>query len=98
MIMTVLEARVDASKSETLEKAFKEAITEIDPGIVQTFLVHSLADTTLWRIITVWSSREALNAMRQSGQTPRGVLIFRAAQAEATLSVYNVAAHAMVPL
>ena len=38
---------------------------------------------------------EALETMRQSGQTPRGVLMFRAAEAEPTLSISNVATHAV---
>lgn len=95
MVITILEAHVAADKWEALERAYKEAIGELEAGLQQTFLLHGLADTSLWRIITVWRSREALDAMRQSGQTPRGVLIFRAAEAEPTLSVYDVAACAM---
>ncbi len=95
MIITILEAHVAADKSAALEKAYKEGIRELDAGIRQTYLLHGLTDTSLWRIITVWDSREALDAMRQSGQTPRGVLMFRVAGAEPTLSVYDVAASAM---
>src|SRR5512136_5218 len=95
MIITILEAHVAADKSGELQRAYEEAISELEAGIQQAFLLHSLADSSLWRIITVWRSREALDAMRQSGQTPRGVLIFRAADAEPTLSVYDVAAHAI---
>jgi hypothetical protein len=39
----------------------------------------------------LWTSREALMAMRQQGGTPAGVLMFRAAGAEPSLSVYEVA-------
>jgi len=95
MVITILEAHVTADQAEALERAYQEAIKELEAGIQQTFLLHSLADTNLWQIITVWQSREALNTMRQSGQTPRGVLIFRAAGAEPTLTVHNVAAHIM---
>jgi heme-degrading monooxygenase HmoA len=95
MVITILEAHVAADKSEALEKAYKEGIRELEPGILQTFLLHGVADASLWRIITVWRSREALDAMRQSGQTPRGVLMFRTAEAEPTLSISNVAAHAV---
>jgi hypothetical protein len=51
--------------------------------------VTDAADSTRWRIETLWTSREVLTAMRQVG-TPAGVLMFRAAGAEPTLSVYDV--------
>jgi len=57
-------------------------------------MFNDVRDVDLWRIVTVWTSREALNAVRASGQTPRGVLFFRAAGAEPTLSVSTVHAHA----
>jgi len=44
--------------------------------------------------MTIWESREALDAMRQSGKTPRGALMFRAAVAEPSLSVLEVLGHA----
>ena len=97
MIITILEAHVAADKAEALEKAYKEGIKELDAGIEQTFLIHSLADMSLWRIITVWQSREVLAAMRQSGQTPRGVLMFREAEAEPALSIWDVPAYAIAP-
>ncbi len=46
--------------------------------------------------MTVWQSRQALDEMRQSNETPRGVLIFRAVQAEPVLSVFDVAAQGSV--
>ncbi len=94
MVMTVLEARVAPQKQETLRSAFQSAVQRLEVGIVETFLVADTKDGTLWRILTVWKDQEALNAMRGSGSTPRGVLIFREAGAEPTLSILDVAAHA----
>ena len=48
----------------------------------------------MWRILTVWENREALDAMRSSGETPRGVLMFRSAKAEPALSVFEIVQHA----
>ena len=93
MVITILEARVAADKSAALEQAFREAITQLDPGITQTFLLHSPTDPDLWRIATVWRDRQALDAMRRSPEPPRGILIFRAAGAEPVLSIWDVAAH-----
>ena len=92
MVMTILEAHVESDQWPTLEREFQTAVHQLDAGIVQTFLLHGFADSTLWQIATLWESREALNAMRQSGQTPRGVLMFRAAQAEPMLSIFEVTA------
>ncbi len=92
--MTILEARVDPGQWAELELAYGAATDRLDPGIVQTFLLHGLSDPAVWRIATVWQSREALETMRRSGETPRGVLMFRAAGAEPVLSVFDVAASA----
>ena len=94
MVMTVLEAHVADDQWATLKQAFAEEIAHhMLPSIYQTFLIQGLSDPTLWRIITVWRSREDLQAMRQQG-TPAGVLMFRAAQAEPTLALFDIAAYA----
>lgn len=94
MVMTVLEARVESEDWDTLKTSFNTAITALDTGIIETFLVQTLNDANTWRIITVWESDEALDLMRASGETPRGVLIFQEANARPTLSIYAVASHA----
>ncbi len=93
MVMTILEAHVDPSQWATLEKEYKEGIKELESQIARTFLLHSLADPSLWQIATVWRSREALDEMRKAG-TPRGVVMFRKAGAEPSLSIFDVAANA----
>ena len=92
MVMTILEAQVAQDKWKMLEDEYKQALQQLDPGITQTYLLHEFKDQTLWRIATIWESRAALDAMRASGITPRGVLIFRAAGAEPTLTVFEIAA------
>ena len=96
MVMTILEAQVNPEKASLLETTYQQAIEHLDVGIVQTFLLQSSKTAGLWQIVTLWESREALETMRQSGETPRGVLIFRAAEAEPTLSIFGVVAHAEV--
>ncbi len=98
MVTTILEAHVNPDKWAALEQAYKEAILKLDRGIVETFLLHSPKDPTLWQIVTVWESRAALDEMRNSGETPRGVVIFRAAAAEPVLSIFDVASHATVSI
>ena len=98
MVVTILEAEVAPDKAAMLEAAYREGIEHLDAGISQTFLLHDFRNTSLWRILTVWESRAALEAMRQSGQTPRGVLMFRAANAEPVLSVCDVTLQAAAPV
>ena len=91
MVLTVLEATVAPERAADLQAAFRNAATQVPPGLVRSHLVTAAADPTRWRIETFWTSREALAAMRQTAGTPAGVLMFRAAGAEPTLSVYDVA-------
>lgn len=97
MMLTVLEATVAPERAADLQAAFRNAATQVPPGLLRSHLVTATADPTRWRIETFWTSREALMAMRQAG-TPAGVLMFRAAGAEPTLSVYDVALTIEAPL
>jgi heme-degrading monooxygenase HmoA len=90
MVMTILEGRVEKDHWPTLEQAYKQGSQYQEAGLVQSFLIHSSKEPDLWRIITLWSSREALEAMRQSTETPRGVLMFRQAHTEPQLSIFEV--------
>jgi heme-degrading monooxygenase HmoA len=90
MVITVLEAVVVADQAARLQETFQEAVKNLDPGLVRTSLLHSLREPDVWQIVTTWETRAALDAMRQSGETPRGVLIFREAGAEPALKIYDV--------
>lgn len=94
MIMSVLEANVAANRVSDLVSAYRVGITDLEPGIVQTWLVKSASNPDVWRIQTLWRDRAALQAMRATGQTPKGILFFRAAGAEPALSLWEVAADA----
>lgn len=94
MVITILEAQVAPENAAKLEATYQQAVKHLDAGIKQTFLLQNSKEPMLWQIVTLWESREALEAMRQSGETPRGVLIFRAASAEPSLSVLRVVSHA----
>jgi len=91
MVLTILEATVAAERTADLQAAFRGAAGHPPPGLIRSHLVSAAAEPTRWRIETLWMSREALAAMRQTG-TPAGVLMFRAAGAEPSLSVYDVVA------
>jgi uncharacterized protein len=94
MVMTVLEARVAPERWEALRASYAErARLSEEVPVVESFLVQADDDPDVWRIVTVWRDRESLEAMRASGETPTGVLIFRDAGAEPRLSVFTVFAN-----
>lgn len=93
MVVTMLEARVDAERAQDLQQAFSGATGDLPPSIVETLLL-SAADTDVWRLVTVWRSSEDLDAYRASVETPEGVRMFRAAGAEPTLTIFDVASRA----
>ncbi len=93
MVMTILEAHIDPDQWAKFEQAYREEIKNLDPRIRQTFLLHGISDPSLWRVATIWRSREALEEMRKEG-TPRGIVMFRAVGTEPTLSIFDVATSA----
>jgi heme-degrading monooxygenase HmoA len=97
MIMTVLEATVDSDQADVLLAAYRDAIGNLDDGIERTYLTRDVAQRDRWQILTLWRDREALEAMRRTGETPRGLLIFRAAGAEPQLALREVVAQARRP-
>jgi hypothetical protein len=90
MVITILEARVSKENWSALEKAYQTGTQHKEVGLVESFLIQGVKDGELWRIVTIWQSKEALDEMRKSGEIPRGVLIFRAANVEPVLSIFNV--------
>ncbi len=94
MVITVLEAHVEVDRAAVLQEAYTKGLHDLPPQMIQTFLLQSTADKTLWQIISVWKSREALEEMRTSGETPAGIVMFRAAGAEPKLSIFAVPASA----
>jgi hypothetical protein len=90
MVITILEAHVASDKWEVLKEAYGSGTDALPPPIAETFLAQSATDPTVWRIMTVWRSREALNEYRESVDTPEGVLMFRAAGAEPALSIFDI--------
>jgi len=70
MVMTVLEAHVALDRVGDLERAFQTGASALPPGLVESFLVRDAQDTTLFRILTLWASQEALEQMRASVEKP----------------------------
>ena len=93
MVVTVLDSHLEEDQVAALQSAYAAAVAsgKRPPGLVRSELLRDARDPTHWRIQTWWESRQALEAMRNAGGTPAGVLMFRAAGAEPALTVFEVA-------
>lgn len=95
MVVTMLEGTVPIDKMDEFCANYRVVTSgKLPPQMVETFLAHSGHDPSIWRIITVWRSREALEEYRKSVDTPGGILLFRSVGVEPTLTVLDVEAHA----
>ncbi len=98
MVMTILEAQVTPERWDALRDSYEaRARLPASGAIVESFLVQGTDDPGTWRIVTLWRDQAALDAMRGSGETPTGVLIFRDADAEPRLTVSTVWANPRAP-
>ena len=96
MVVTMLKAEVAEERARESVDSFRAGVSPLPPAIREAFLLHESGGDQ-WRIVTVWESKEALGGYRASVETPGGVLMFRSAEAEPTLTVFEVAAHADHP-
>ena len=90
MVTTVLQAVVPEDMWSVLEEVYRKETPDLPPEIVQTSLLQSAKDRTIWQIVTVWKSREALDEMRSSGEVPAGIRMFRMAGADPVLTIFDV--------
>ncbi len=91
MVITILEAEVAPEWEDQLLKEYRTVATSpLPPYIVRSILARDTKAPNSWRIMTVFRSQEDLDEMRASGETPRGVAIFQAAQAQPTLAVLDI--------
>jgi hypothetical protein len=88
MVVTMLEANVPQERQGDLRSAFDGSGEALPPPIRESFLLRG--DGEACRIVTVWTSREALDEYRASVETPGGVLMFRSVGAEPTLTIFDV--------
>lgn len=91
--MTILEGRVTPEQATALQAANEKGIGQLPPQMYETFLARSVDDPAVYRGISIWKSREALEEYRRSVETPGGVLPFRSVGVEPGLSIYEIVAH-----
>jgi quinol monooxygenase YgiN len=89
-VMTVLEARVSPDRAAELRRVY-DSVGPLPSQMLQTVLAQSTADPAIWRVISLWRSRAALEEYRRSVSTPTGIMMFRSVGAEPAVSVWDVA-------
>jgi quinol monooxygenase YgiN len=91
MIHTNLEAIVEPQKWKNLEEAyFKIERKTLPEALLSSHLIQDESEPKLWRIVTFWRSRQDMDEYRKSVEVPAWILVFRAADAEPTLSISEV--------
>ena len=77
MFVTVTEGRVAPEREDDLRSAWEETASA-PAGLIQSTLVRGEDEDGTWRIITFWESRDAVMAMRASGEPPALTMFQRA--------------------
>ena len=91
MIVTNLEALVLQEKWQELQNAYLQVDKASLPnGLLNSHLAQDQSNPKLWRILTVWKSKEDMEAYRKSVETPAWFLVFRSVGAEPKLSISDI--------
>ncbi len=95
-VITMVSARIPAARVPDLTGAFSQAVRAGLPGQRrQTFLLRGEGD--LWRIVTVWRSREDLDAYLASVDEPFARRLLRDAGGTPEADVFDVIVDSNAP-
>lgn len=88
MFVTIVEAEVEAERENDLLAAWSARTTTLPEGLIESSLLRG--EHGAWRIVTVWESKDAVLAMRASGQPPAALEMFEEAGARPFASMWTV--------
>ncbi len=89
-IMTIVKGQVPLDKREAFEAAYRSVRGgSLPPGLEIAFLRRATDDSGTYIIETVWSGRNALDAMRASTK-PRAVALFEDAGVSPKVEVHEI--------
>lgn len=88
MYVTIVEGAVDAEREDELRSAWEDETAVLPDGLIESSLLRG--DDGTWRIVTVWESKEAVVAMRASGEKPGALVMFERAGSEPSVSMWTV--------
>lgn len=93
MYVTILSGHVSHENWSALQKAYQDKVTRHPPhGLVESTLVQSEDDPTLWHIISFWKSKEAFQQAEDEDEASLCVRLFCDAGGVPTRRRYSVAA------
>lgn len=90
-VITIVEGNVPISKSKEFETAYESLKQDaLTPGLVRSSLLRKSDNPEIYRSETLWKSREALEKMRSSAQTPKAIELFQKVKVSPRLEIYDV--------
>ena len=90
-VITIVEGKVPISKAKEFETAYASLKQGgLTPGLIRSSLLRNNDNPEIYRIETVWESREALEKMRSSTQTPKAIELFQKVKASPRLEIYDI--------
>jgi hypothetical protein len=87
MFVTIVEGTVEVAREGDLRSAWKDKSDILPAGFIESSLLR--AEDGTWRIVTVWESKEAVMAMRASGEPP-ALIMFEQAGSKPSVSMWTV--------
>jgi hypothetical protein len=75
-------------REDDVRSAWEQRPSPPPAGFIQSLLLRG--EEGVWRIVTVWESREAVMAMRASGGRPAALVMFEQVGAEPIASFWSV--------
>ena len=89
MFVTIVEGAIQAGREDDLRSAWDDKTAGVLPaGFIESSLLRTEDGT--WRVVTVWESKEAVMAMRASGDPPAAPTMFEKAGSKPSVSMWTV--------
>lgn len=92
-VMTVVQGMVHFSKADDFERGYAALSgAPLAPGLVRSQLLRKPDDVNVvYRIETLWESREKLDARRARPEPPEAIRLFMDAGCQPGLEIYDLA-------
>jgi quinol monooxygenase YgiN len=91
-MMVMWEGRVEQTRWAELRKIYDQMGAALPEGVTDTWMVQDSDDPEYWRLISLWRDRGALDAYRNSGGKPGGLVIFESVGATPERHFFDVVA------
>jgi len=90
-VMTVVEGKIPKTRTKEFFSMYSSVRDQTKPpGWKRSMLLHDTSEEGLYRISTLWESREALEQMRKNARVPFAVEIFRIHGSEPDVRIFEV--------